>query len=99
MDEDSSDKDTQMKLPGGYPEAAAKLEELARTVFLRLTAHSRFPAMMLAAPTGPAPLPGIAARMGLPLASALPLCECEPSTAQVRNCGGLNLCKKYMNLV
>ena len=65
-------------------EAAAQVAALASTIFLRLATHSRFPAIMMAPAAGLPNLPGLASRLSLPLESALPLCECEPTQTQVR---------------
>lgn len=66
-------------------EAAAQVAALASTIFLRLATHSRFPAIMMAPAAGLPNLPGLASRLSLPLASALSLCECEPTQTQVRS--------------
>ena len=83
MDEGVSEDESDTESLGSYPEAAAKLQSLASTIFLRLTAHSRFPAILLAPAAGVPPLPSAAARLALPLPSALPLCECDPTPEQV----------------
>ncbi len=52
-------------------------------MFTRITAHSRFEALLLSADAGPARLPAAAEKLQLPLVSVLPLAEVDAAPEQV----------------